>query len=105
MQPSTQGKATDREVEHLNKISKELLKCDVQIVGYAFEGDNTYNEFHKNFFESYDKKIQDDDNFNNFSMIDSLAIISDPLHVLKRSCYRLFQGNIHTSFDRNSNIL
>lgn len=40
--PSTQGKATNREIDLLNDISKLLSEDEINIIGFAFDGDNTY---------------------------------------------------------------
>ena len=100
-QPSSQGKATDREVQILNQIKEDILIDEIEIVGFAFDGDSTYRTLHNDFFVI----IRDDPLFSNFSLIDKLSIISDPLHILKRARYRLFSGTIHTGFDMNSNKL
>ena len=67
--PSTQGKATNREIDLLNDISKLLSEDDINIIGFAFDGDNTYFKMHKEYFHSYDKLIKSNSNFNNFSTI------------------------------------
>lgn len=54
---STRGKATDREVEILHRIKKEVLKDGIEIMGYAFDGDNNYKTLHIDFFKYYDKII------------------------------------------------
>ena len=83
--PSTQGKATDREIELLNDISKQLSEDEINIIGFAFDGDNTYSKMHKEYFNSYKKLIQRKSDFNNFSAITERLLISDPLHILKRA--------------------
>lgn len=83
--PSTQGKATDQEIELLNEISKQLSEDEINIIGFAFDGDNSYSKMHKEYFNSDKKLIQRKIDFNNFSAITERLIISDPLHILKRA--------------------
>lgn len=99
---STQGKATDREVEILHHIKKEVAKDGIEIIGYAFDGDSTYRTLHNDFFKYYDKIIRSDASISNYSIIDKLSIISDPLHLLKRARYRMFSGSIHAGFSSSS---
>ena len=103
--PSTQGKATDREIELLTNISKLLSEDKIKIIGFAFDGDNTYSKMHKEYFNSYKNLVQNNSNFNNFSTISARSIISDPLHILKRARYKILSGNVHSGIFKNSDIL
>ena len=103
--PSTQGKATNREIDLLNDISKLLSEDDINIIGFAFDGDNTYFKMHKEYFHPYDKLIKSNSHFNNFSTISAKSIISEPLHILKKACYKILSGNIHSGVFKNSDIL
>ena len=51
--PSTQGKATDREVEMLQILKNKLEGSIFKIIGFAFDGDTTYNKLHVDFFSNY----------------------------------------------------
>ena len=94
--PSTQGKATNTEVELLDKISEILERAGIKVIGYAMDGDSTYRKLHKMFFSEYGERVRKDASFVNFSGIGSRLIISDPLHVLKRARYRLLGSRVHT---------
>lgn len=50
--PTTQRKATDREVDLLKIISSKLAKEDIEIIGYRYDGDTTYSALHKTYFDS-----------------------------------------------------
>ena len=100
--PSTQGKATDREVELLRTITKKLELEDFEIIGFVFDGDTTYSALHKTYFDEYYKMVKTNNNFNNFSIVTKQSIVSDPLHLLKRARYRLFSENIHAGLLINS---
>ena len=66
--PSTQGKATDREVELLKKITKKLELEDIEIIGFGFDGDTTYSALHKTYFDEYYKMVKTNNNFYNFNI-------------------------------------
>ena len=100
--PSTQGKATNTEVELLEKISESLQKLDVNVIGFAMDGDSTYRKLHRLFYNEYEKKIRMDASFDNFSKIASRVIVSDPLHVLKRARYRLLGSQVHCGLNSNT---
>ena len=51
--PSTQGKATDREVEMLQILKNKLEGSIFKIIGFAFDGNTTYNKLHVDFFSNY----------------------------------------------------
>ena len=105
MIPSTQGKATDREVEMLQILKNKLEGSIFKIIGFAFDGDTTYNKLHVDFFSNYYNKIKDNNKFNNFSDINGMPIISDPLHLLKRARYRILSHNVHSGFTNQSSII
>ncbi|KAK8895023.1 hypothetical protein M9Y10_023465 [Tritrichomonas musculus] len=102
---STQGKATDREVEILHRIKNEVAKNGIEIIGYAFDGDSTYRTLHNDYFNYYNDIISNSASFSNYSTIKKLSIISDPLHILKRARYRIFSGKLYAGFSRGSNQL
>ena len=69
--PSTQGKATNTEVELLEKTSDSLQKLDVNVIGFAMDGDSTYRKLHALFYNEYEKTIGTDASFDKFARITS----------------------------------
>ena len=100
--PSTQGKATNTEVDLLGAISEALGEAGVNVIGFAMDGDSTYRKLHKVFFSEYEDKVRKNESFENFSQIASRLIVSDPLHVLKRARYRLLGSCVHTGLTNNT---
>ena len=97
--PSTQGKATDREVDILFEIKNIMEVSDMKISGFAFDGDTTYQKLHLNYLN----KFSEDPLESNSKKF--LHIISDPLHILKRARYRLVKGNVCSFIDQYSDII
>ena len=93
--PSTQGKATDRELNMLGTLKQILMENSIKIVGCAMAGDSTYSALHKELFDSYYNIIIKDVDFVNYTSINLTSVISDPLHILKRIRYRCLRQNVH----------
>ena len=67
---STQGKATNYQVELLKKIKKYFEINEVEVVSYSFDGDTTYMKLHRK-YNSFNDNIMKKSNIT--------GIISDPL--------------------------
>lgn len=101
--PSTQGKATAREIDRLGSLASLLEEFGFPVTGFAFDGDSTYLKLHRTFFNSYylDAALN-----VSFSFASSgRMIVSDPLHLLKRGRYRLLSSNIHAGFQKTDDSL
>ena len=96
---STQGKATNNEIEVLFKIRKILQDENITVEAIAFDGDTTYFKLHSEFFNYYRKYINDY-YFRNFFKITSTGIISDPLHILKKIRHRALKNKMSTNFQQ-----
>ena len=98
IEPSTQGKATEKEIDILLSIKQSIEDSNLSLIGIAFDGDSTYSKLHMEYFNSYNNQISKDYYFRNFSSINKLGIISDPLHMLKRVRYRFLKNKISANF-------
>ena len=105
IRPTTQGKATNEEVEILEKLSNILNENGVKVLGYAMDGDSTYRKLHNLFYEEYNSSVRQDCAFTNFSAIRSRLMVSDPLHILKRARYRLLNSDVHTGLTNSSDVI
>ena len=103
--PSTQGKATEHTVELLEQIRDELMKSNFTTIGYAMDGDTTYQKLHKMFYNEYSVRVRKDPMFGNFSGISPKLVISDPLHLLKRARYRILGSEVHLGLTNSSKML
>ena len=104
--PSTQGKATEHTINLLEMIRNELTSAKFNVVGYAMDGDTTYNRLHKTFYSEYSPSVRHDAMFGNFSEISKeLLVVSDPLHILKRARYRLLGSEVHLGLTNSSGII
>ena len=103
--PSTQGKGTDREVELLFKIKEIIENQNFEVISFAFDGDSVYNKLHDNMYNGYSNIVKNNPKFLNFSNINQLNVISDPLHLLKRGRYRLTSSKIHCGLTNYSEII
>ena len=97
--PSTQGKATSREIDRLAELSDILEEAGLPVKGLAFDGDSTYSKLHRQFFEYYYRNLTSITSFNDYSEIKTRTIASDPLHLLKRARYRLLNSRVHRGFE------
>lgn len=102
VEPSTQGKATGHEIDRLDEIARRLEENGLPVEGLAFDGDSTYSQLHRTFFDSYSNVVAMNTEFRNFSMIEGRSIVSDPLHLLKRGRYRLLSSIVHSNFENTS---
>lgn len=59
IQASANGKATVREVGTLTEIQKSLHGAGIQIIGFAFDGDNAYNLLHEQYRAVWKKPLYD----------------------------------------------
>lgn len=91
IQPATDGKAKEEQINILNSIRIKSLSQHIVIKGYAFDGDSTYRKMHFNYFNLWAQKVIDGSNIFDNSVHDRLRIISDPLHLFKRARYRLLK--------------
>lgn len=101
---TTSGKATEDEVKLMLDIVRILQLRYIKVVGLASDADGTYEVFHKKYLRSYAKP-------EHGGVIEAkgicektkqLAMICDPLHLLKRMRYRLLKGKVFTSgFDES----
>ena len=105
VEPSTQGKATSREIDRLSEIADCLEDAGMRVQGFSFDGDSTYLQLHRQFFMSYYSQVVSDPDFSNFSIGDERTVVSDPLHLLKRARYRLVGSKVHCGFDNTSDSL
>lgn len=105
VEASTQGKATGTQIDRLAQIANILEEKGFPVEGIAFDGDTTYSNLHREFFESYYQRVRMDPDFCNFSEIHRRSVISDPLHLLKRARYRLLSSSVHSSFENLSESL
>lgn len=105
IKPATQGKATNEEVETLNKLSCLLRESGVNFLGYAMDGDTTYRKLHDLFYDEYNSLIRQNSGFTNFSKIASRLMVSDPLHILKRARYRLLSSDVHVGLTNSSEVI
>ena len=101
--PSVNGKANDQIVNILHQIRQKLKKRNIVIKSYAFDGDNAYHELHRIYYQSYInlalKRHQISFRTN------TIRVVSDYLHILKRLRYRLLSTIIHAGFSiENENI-
>ena len=101
-EPSTQGKATGVQIDRLATIEQLLTEKGFPVVGIAFDGDTTYTNLHREFFDAYYERVKMDVDFSNFSEILHQSVISDPLHLLKRARYRLLSSTVHATFENVS---
>lgn len=102
IEPSTQGKATGHEIDRLDEIAQRLEQNGLPVEGLAFDGDSTYAQLHRNYFDSYANQVAMNTEFKNFSTIEGLSIVSDPLHLLKRGRYRLLSSIVHSNFENTT---
>ena len=102
LDPSTQGKATSREIDRLAELSNILEEAGLPVKGLAFDGDSTYSKLHRQFFDVYYRNLTLTTSFNNYSEISTRSIASDPLHLLKRGRYRLLSSRVHAGFENLS---
>ena len=102
--PSTQGKATAKEVDMLGSVASVLDELGFPVKGFAFDGDSTYSKLHRAFFESYYLDAALNVTFDTFESSDRI-IVSDPLHLLKRGRYRLLSSNVHAGFEKTNESL
>jgi hypothetical protein len=92
--PATQGKGTEVIVARLFQLKALSEKrFDLIVCGLAFDGDSCYNSIHDIFFRSWSLHVNDRLLLFPDMLIDSV-IISDPLHLLKRICYRLIRTTL-----------
>lgn len=105
LEPSTQGKATGVQIDRLAAIEQILTEKGFPVVGIAFDGDSTYANLNRGFFDAYYQRIRMDADFSNFSEIFHRSVISDPLHLLKRARYRLLSSRVHSTFENMSESL
>ena len=105
IRPTTQGKATNEEVELLEKLAELLNENGVKVLGYAMDGDSTYKKLHNMFYDEYNNRVRQDNAFTNCSQIRSRLIVSDPLHILKRARYRLLNSDVHTGLTNSSEVI
>ena len=103
--PSTQGKATERTVETLEEIARQLHVLNFEVLCYAMDGDTSYSKLHKTFYSEYLKVIPKDPFFTNFSQSWGKMVISDPLHVLKRARHRLLGASVHLGLTEGSDVI
>ena len=99
--PSTQGKATAKEIDMLGSLAEELDGFGFPVKGFAFDGDSTYSKLHRTFFESYYVNVTTNVSFESFGVTERM-IISDPLHLLKRGRYRFLSARVHSGFERTN---
>ena len=104
LDPSTQGKATAREVDRLGSLASMLEEFGFRVIGFAFDGDITYSRLHRTFFTSYYSQAALNVSFDNYSSSERMAV-SDPLHLLKRGRYRLLSSNVHAGFEKTNDSL
>ena len=102
--PSPNGKSSEEIVELLHNIRNELRKKHIYIRSFAFDGDNSYLELHRQYYNSYIRKCIDTERIN-FKRSNVLRVVSDYLHIIKRLRYRLLSCIIHCGFDRESMII
>lgn len=105
---STQGKATNQEIEILIYLIEKLNSFKITVVGLGFDGDTTYSKLVKNWnnivSKSFHSKVLspiENDEIKKFS----LKIAVDPLHLLKRWRYRLFKGTLMQNFKQDENYV
>ena len=98
--PTPNGKGSDIIISLLDKIRQDLKKWRINIRSFAFDGDNSYLELHRAFYESYIHKAIETERINYYKT--NLRIVSDYLHILKRLRYRLLSCIIHTGFTTDS---
>ena len=103
--PSTQGKGTETEVELMANITQILSENKIKVASYAFDGDTIYKKLHDNLYNHYSSILKSDLTFLNFSDLNQLLMISDPLHLLKRARYRILSSNVHLGITPNTDIL
>ena len=96
--PAPNGKASTTVVEILHKIREEVEKRNIIIKSYAFDGDNAYLELHKMYYESYISKAIKTEKIN-IKRTQTIRVVSDYLHILKRLRYRLLSCIIHAGFN------
>lgn len=99
---STQGKASGHEIDRLAQITRQLQDKGLAVEGVAFDGDSTYQQLHRIFFDSYADTVASDIDFKNFSLIAEQSVACDPLHLLKRARYRLLSSRVHANFENTT---
>ena len=99
---STQGKASGHEIDRLAEITRQLQDKGLAVEGVAFDGDSTYQQLHKIFFDSYADTVASDSDFKDFSVITEQSVACDPLHLLKRARYRLLSSCVHANFENTT---
>ena len=101
IEPSTQGKATAREIDRLGSLADILYEFGFTVRGFAFDGDSTYRKLHNVFFGSYSQMAVNDASFAQFTTPGRVAV-SDPLHLLKRAIYRILSANVHAGLENRT---
>ena len=102
--PSTQGKATAREVDRLGSLAEILEEFGFGVRGFAFDGDSTYSRLHQAFFDGYYQTVATNVSFMTFTAQGRLTV-SDPLHLLKRAGYRLLSAQVHSGLENTTESL
>ena len=104
IEPSTQGKATAREIDRLGYIASILDDLGFPVRGFSFDGDSTYQRLHAMFFNSYYQMMITNVSFVTFA-VPGKVMVSDPLHLLKRARYRLLTANVHSCMENTTESL
>ena len=101
VEPSTQGKATAREIDRLGSLADILDESGFPVRGFAFDGDSTYRKLHNMFFSSYCQIAINNVSFSEFT-VPGRVMVSDPLHLLKRARYRLLSATVHSGMENTT---
>ena len=97
--PSNTGKADSHILNLLHQISSFLLKEHTKTIAYASDGDNFISSTHESNIINHYKQGY----FNSISL-DKPLVISDPLHILKRSRYHLVKKIHETDLPYKLNL-
>ena len=104
LNPSSQGKATIKEIEILLYLKDVLARYNFSVKGFGFDGDTTYGklvrEWNSKVYNYYHSKKNIESIFN----FDK-KIAVDPLHLLKRWRYRIFKGKLQQFFEESDEFV